>query len=150
MKVLIATDGSRIAQMSAARAGELLGDVDTVTVLAVVTDLANEDAGGIEGSTETPAEAERMLETEQSDAAAWIEDIISVLPEAWRSRVTKRVEGGDAGPMITWVAEHEQSDVVVVGSHGHGVLKRMVMGSVSQHVVHHSPCPVLLVRAPRS
>ncbi len=72
-----------------------------------------------------------------------------MLPSAWRPLVTSRVEGGDAGPMITWVAEHEGSDVVVVGSHGHGFFKRMVMGSVSQHVLHHSPCPVLLVRAPR-
>ncbi len=150
MKVLIATDGSEIAKASAARAGVLLGDADTVTVLAVVTDLPGEDAGGIEGSTETPAEAEALLATEEHEANAWINDVIAVLPEAWRSRVTKRLEGGDAGPMITWVAEHEGSDVVVVGSHGHGFLKRVVMGSVSQHVLHHSPCPVLLVRAPHS
>ena len=52
--------------------------------------------------------------------------------------------------MIVWVAEHEHTDVIVVGSHGHGVLKRLVMGSVSQHVVNHAPCPVLLVRAPAS
>jgi len=128
----------------------LLADVDAVTVLAVVTNLPNEDAGGIEGSTETPEEAERMLASGQRDAAAWIDDIIAVLPESWRPRVTRRVEGGDAGPMITWVAEHEQSDVIVVGSHGHGVLKRMLMGSVSAHVIHHAPCPVLLVRATRS
>jgi nucleotide-binding universal stress UspA family protein len=150
VKVLIATDGSQVAHESAARAGDLLADVDAVTVLAVVTDLPGEDAGGIEGSVDTPEEAERILETEQHEAEAWIEDVISVLPEAWRPRVTKRIEGGDAGPMITWVAEHEHSDVIVVGSHGHGVLKRMLMGSVSQHVVHHAPCPVLLVRASHS
>lgn len=146
-KILIATDGSQIARLSAARAGELLGPVDSVMVLSVVTDLPGEDAGGIEGSTETPEEADRMLETEERDAAAAIDEIVSVLPESWRPLVTRRVEGGDAGPMIVWVAEHEHPDVIVIGSHGHGVLKRLVMGSVSQHVVHHAPCPVLLVRA---
>jgi nucleotide-binding universal stress UspA family protein len=60
--------------------------------------------------------------------------------------VTRRVEAGDAGAMIVWVAEHEQSDVIVVGSHGHGLFKRLVLGSVSSHVMHHAPCPVLLVR----
>ena len=149
MKVLIAVDGSEIAQASAARAGELLGNADAVTVLAVVTDLPGDDAGGIEGPTESPAEAEAHLLAEQTAAAEWIDAAISVLPDAWKPLATTRIEGGDAGPMITWVAEHEGSDVVVVGSHGHGFFKRLVMGSVSQHVVHHSPCPVLLVRADR-
>ena len=146
-KVLIATDGSEIARQSAERAGELLGSVDAVTILAVVTDPPGEDAGGIEGPTETPEEAEAMLEEEQSESNAAIDEIIAVLPDAWRPLVTRRIEVGDAGPMIVWVAEHEHSDVIVLGSHGHGVLKRMLLGSVSQHVSHHAPGAVLLVRA---
>ena len=98
--------------------------------------------------TESPEEAERILEGEERDAAAAIDAVVAVLPEAWRPLVTRRVEAGDAGPMIVWVAEHEHSDVIVVGSHGHGVLKRLVMGSVSTHVMHHAPCPVLLVPPP--
>lgn len=145
--VLIATDGSDVARQTAARAAELLGQVSSVTVLAVVTDLPGDDAGGIEGSTESPEEAERILAGEQDAAAASIDDIVAVLPEAWRPLVKGRVEAGDAGPMIVWVAEHERSDVIVIGSHGHGVLKRLLMGSVSKHVTHHAPCPVLLVRA---
>ena len=146
--VLIATDGSEIARQAAQRAGALLGQVESVTVLSVVTDLPGDDAGGIEGSAESPEQAERNFEAEQHDAAAAIDEIIALLPESWRPLVTKRIEAGDAGPMIVWVAEHEHSDVIVVGSHGHGVLKRLVMGSVSKHVTHHAPCPVLLVRAP--
>lgn len=149
-KLLIATDGSEIARLSAARAGEMLGDVESVTVLSIVTDLPGDDAGGIEGSAQTPEDAERMLEGEERDATAAIDAAVAVLPEAWRSRVKRRMEAGDAGPMIVWVAEHEHSDLIVVGSHGHGVLKRLVMGSVSQHVVNHASCPVLLVRAPHS
>ena len=123
--MLIATDGSEIAGQTAARAGALLALPESVTVLAVVTELPGDDAGGFEGSTETPEEAVRVLEGEQRDAANAIEDIIAVLPEAWRSLVKRRVEAGDAGPMIVWVAEHEHSDVIVLGSHGHGVLKRL-------------------------
>lgn len=148
--VLIATDGSDVARATAARAGTLLGQVESVTVLCVVTDVPGDDAGGIEGPTESPEQAERMLEGEQRDAAKAIDEIIAVLPGSWRPLVKKRIEGGDAGPMIVWVAEHEHSDVIVVGSHGHGVLKRLVIGSVSQHVTHHAPCPVLLVRAEKA
>ena len=44
---------------------------------------------------------------------------------------------GSAGPMICQVAEDLSPDVVVVGSHGRGFLKRVVIGSVSEHVVRH-------------
>ncbi|MBW3626486.1 MAG: universal stress protein, partial [Actinobacteria bacterium] len=53
---------------------------------------------------------------------------------------------GDAGPAICEVAADVGADVVVVGSHGSGFVRRVLVGSVSQHVVHHSPCPVLVVR----
>jgi nucleotide-binding universal stress UspA family protein len=38
------------------------------------------------------------------------------------------------------------ADLLVVGSHGHGVLAGMLLGSVSQAILHHSPCPVAVVR----
>ena len=38
------------------------------------------------------------------------------------------------------------ADVVVLGSHGHGWLQRVLLGSVSHHVLHHAPCPVLVMR----
>ncbi len=118
-----------------------------MTVLAIVTEIPGDDAGGIEGPTESPEEAERVLQGEQRDAAAAIDRVVADLPASWQDKVTRRVEAGDAGAMIVWVAEHEGTDVIVIGSHGHGLFKRLVLGSVSKHVMHHSPCPVLLVRA---
>ena len=40
-------------------------------------------------------------------------------------------------------------DTLVVGSHGHGGFIRAMLGSVSQHVVSHSQCPVVVVPAPQ-
>jgi hypothetical protein len=54
VKVLIATDGSDIAGSLATHAGALLGVPTAVTVLAVVTEIPGDDAGGIEGPTESP------------------------------------------------------------------------------------------------
>jgi nucleotide-binding universal stress UspA family protein len=38
------------------------------------------------------------------------------------------------------------ADLLVVGSRGHGSFAEALIGSVSQHCVHHAPCPVLIVR----
>ncbi|HEY4332921.1 MAG TPA: universal stress protein [Ilumatobacteraceae bacterium] len=40
------------------------------------------------------------------------------------------------------------AELLVVGSYGSGVLKELIMGSVSSYCVHHSVCPVVLVRTP--
>ncbi len=53
---------------------------------------------------------------------------------------------GDPGDMIVEAAEAEHVDMVLVGSHGRGAVGRFFLGSVSEHVVRHAPCPVLVVR----
>ncbi len=60
--------------------------------------------------------------------------------------IEQRVEIGDAGHVICLLAEELEADVVIVGSRGRGAIKRALMGSVSSHIVHNAPCPVLVVR----
>ncbi len=57
-----------------------------------------------------------------------------------------RVEHGDVGPTICAVATDEAADLVVLGTHDRGVFGRLWFGSVSDHVMHNAPCPVLVVR----
>ena len=52
----------------------------------------------------------------------------------------------DAGHAIVELAEAERPDLVVIGAGGKGFLRRFFTGSVSDTVVHHAPCPVLVVR----
>ena len=69
--------------------------------------------------------------------------------------VAGRVEGvrvrflvweGEPGPAIVEAATAEAADLVVVGTHGRSRVGRLVLGSVSDHVVRHAPCPILIVR----
>lgn len=61
-----------------------------------------------------------------------------------------RVETGDPGERICAVAIEENVDLIVMGSHHAGILRRLLGGSVSDEVTHHAPCPVLLIRHPTS
>ena len=60
--------------------------------------------------------------------------------------VTVLVWTGDPAESIVSAAEAEAADLIVVGTHGRGPIGRLFLGSVSQHVVRHAPCPVLVVR----
>ena len=53
---------------------------------------------------------------------------------------------GPAGPAIAKVATDGKFDLVIMGSHGHGAVVNMVMGSVATQVLAHCKVPVLLVR----
>jgi nucleotide-binding universal stress UspA family protein len=53
---------------------------------------------------------------------------------------------GDPGDSIAAAAEAEHADIVVVGTRGRSGAERMLLGSVSDHVVRHADCPVLVVR----
>ena len=57
------------------------------------------------------------------------------------------VWAGEPGPAIVDAAASERADLIVVGSHGRNRMERMVLGSVSDHVTRHAPCPVLIVRS---
>lgn len=53
---------------------------------------------------------------------------------------------GDPGEAIVDAARAEGVDLIVLGSHGRRGVGRSFFGSVSDHVVRHAPCPVVVVR----
>ncbi|KAI6684515.1 hypothetical protein NL676_030428 [Syzygium grande] len=63
--------------------------------------------------------------------------------------VETRVENGDARDVICHVAQELVPDVLVMGSHGYGLIKRAFLGSVSHHCAHNVKCPVLVVKRPK-
>jgi nucleotide-binding universal stress UspA family protein len=53
---------------------------------------------------------------------------------------------GEPGQGIVSAAEAEHADLVVVGTRALGVTGKLILGSVSDYVVNHSPCPVVIAR----
>jgi nucleotide-binding universal stress UspA family protein len=53
---------------------------------------------------------------------------------------------GEAGDAIVAAADSEGADLIVIGSHGRSGVSRFFIGSVSDYVVRHAHCPVMVVR----
>jgi nucleotide-binding universal stress UspA family protein len=143
---LIATDGSEVS-IDAARKGVALLNPTKVTLLTVAdTSIADDSgAGGFEGNLLSPAESERARTAILEEGSAELTDTAAALGLD-PSIVDTRIVEGSSGQMIIHVADEVDADVIVVGSHGHGFLSRVLIGSVSEHVVRHTTRPVLVVR----
>jgi nucleotide-binding universal stress UspA family protein len=146
MKVLVATDGSDAAIEAARRAITLLRSDAEILLVTVIPDLEDpmETAGGFEG----PVVSEEEAEHDFAEAAEAGSDALARTSAALGGGVEVRVVPGDEEPghAIVAVAEQVHPDLVVIGSGGRSFFKRLFTGSVSDFVVHHAPCPVLVVR----
>lgn len=65
--------------------------------------------------------------------------------EASGRRVQVVMVRGAAATLLVEVASDSKADLLVVGSHGRGPVKRLFLGSVSEGVLRHARCPVLVV-----
>ena len=94
------------------------------------------------GAPTTPAEAleraQRVLDTAVDEVLAGLESAPLV------TRVCERGEPADA-----LSAAAIGADLLVLGSHGHGPVHDKLMGSTSERVLRHAPCPVVIVPDPR-
>jgi len=81
----------------------------------------------------------------REDARKRIDALIGeVVEQADSRRVRSLVIKGHAAEALIEAAEG--ADLLVVGSSGRGGFAEALLGSVSQHCVHHAPCPVLIMR----
>jgi nucleotide-binding universal stress UspA family protein len=84
------------------------------------------------------------LQSSMEEAAAEASDLVASefdLAEV-RTRVTPEPAPG------ALIDASRDADLLVVGSHGHGFLTSLLLGSVSLHCVTHAPCPVVVVPSP--
>lgn len=61
------------------------------------------------------------------------------------SHVTIAVAIGSAAPEILRYTEDQHADLVVLGSHGHGAVRRLLLGSVADTIVRQARCAVLVI-----
>lgn len=142
-RVLVAVDGSDFSLRAARRGLGLLASPHEPTVLMVIRPPAMV-LPPAETAPMTPVVPEEAREDELARAHAEV----AAARQSLAVEAEARIEWGEPGSTICDIAAAERFDVIVVGSHGTGWMKRLLVGSVSHHVVHHAPCPVLVVREP--
>jgi len=146
MKVIMATDGSEAALDAARRSMNLLRAKAEVTLVMVIPPYEDpmEDAGGFEGPTITYKQADRDWRKSSAEGQAALDRTAATLGQDVDARLIPDDES--TGAAIVRAALEMNADVLVIGSSGKSWLSRLLSGSVSDHVIHHAPCPVMLVR----
>jgi nucleotide-binding universal stress UspA family protein len=138
-RILVSVDGSRPSR-EAARKGAFIARVfdAEVTLLCVVS--LNKVMSG----------------AQQVNTGGYVPDAVTEVAEEVLKRIREQIPRdirvstvalvGDPATVITEEQEEEGFDLIVMGSRGLGAIKGLFMGSVSQHVIKHAKCPVLIVR----
>ncbi|KAM7430276.1 hypothetical protein ABFA07_018981 [Porites harrisoni] len=55
------------------------------------------------------------------------------------------IQGGNPGEHVCKIAEKEHATLIVCGSRGMGTVRRTILGSTSDYIIHHAHCPCLVV-----
>jgi nucleotide-binding universal stress UspA family protein len=140
MKILFAADGSKYTKKALAFlvTHESLagpdGEVVVLNVQAPVPGRVKTMLGSAEVSAYHAEESQKVLSP--------IERFLKRHNIAFRSVAVV----GSPTAEILRAAKREKAHLIVMGTHGHGLLGRAVMGSVAQRVVTDSDIPVLLVK----
>ena len=115
---------------------------DAEFTLAVAYEPVEYDGTGFAGPTMSPEEFEELEKERRVEAESALTETATALGITGASHA---LLPGDPGPALCQLAEETDADLIVMGTHHRGLLKRAVMGSVSEYVTHHAHCPVLLV-----
>lgn len=152
MQVLVAIDDSESSRKALQQSLRLITHQDTTFLLLGVEEpMFIPPASQLPGvfgedapiAWQEEAELAEIQEKRTTAALQWAE----TLCQQAGVQFTSRSELGEAKHLICNIAQQENCDLIVVGSHGYGVVDRVLMGSVSDYVVHHAHCAVLVVRA---
>lgn len=137
-RILLATDGSRDAELALATAVDLANTTDSeLHVITVAPGYPSYDVGTPEVAEKLRQRVGEILE----DQARKIQDTGGEVAGK-HLRVAERYRA----EQIVEFAEEVGAGLIVMGSRGLGGVRRALMGSVSDSVVRHAHCPVLVVR----
>lgn len=137
--ILLAVDGSERAWKAAQLAAEMTRCNPAAVTLRIV--VAYDPIPTYLGEPNL----QNAIDARMKDAEAVLNQALEVVGEI-PADIRAEILEGPAADAILRVAETRGSDLIVMGSRGLGQISGLLLGSQSQKVVMHAPCPVLIAR----
>jgi nucleotide-binding universal stress UspA family protein len=134
-KVLVPVDFSDKSFAAVDSALELVKSASDITVVYILPDLSPMEPGEIWHTVDPESRMQHAVKALRERLA----------DEKYKG-IHFDVAIGDPGHEITKIAEREETELIVLPSHGRTGLKRMLIGSVAERVVRLAHCPVLVLR----
>ena len=147
MKILFATDGTKYSECALETIGKFnfsaADELKIISIIDMAVPLAVDIYAGYLPSTgEIEQGAKENAERIVADTKEKIQSLFSNVS----FNLTTDILIGSPENRIIDTANRMKADLIIVGSHGYNRLERILLGSVSDSVVHHAPCSVLVIR----
>lgn len=146
MKILLAIDGSKQSEAAIDACKKFLKSAGQIKVISVV------EPHYPVASESFMVSAEFYQEIEKNGLKNAEENINHAMTklrgffDGGKTEILAEVLKGIPGQMIVEEAENWKADLIIIGSHGYGFWQRTMLGSVSDSVIHHAPCSVLVIK----
>ncbi len=134
--IILATDGSKYSVAAGKRAISLAKSYGGALKVLSVVDVASEFYD----------EAPQAVDSLVKQAKEYVADVKKQAEDAGVNADTF-IREDEVYLAINNLAQEEKADIIILGSHGRTGLRRLLMGSVTEKVIGHSFCPVLVVKS---
>jgi nucleotide-binding universal stress UspA family protein len=143
-KILLATDGSEDAQLAVTTAVDLSKRLDSELHVVYVEPMPERHGTRMmRFAVDLPVE---VVERAEKEAKTKLEEQVQQIKQAGGQVAQAHAKEGLPAAEIVSLADELGVGLIVLGSRGLGGIRRALMGSVSDSVVRHAHCPVLVVR----
>ncbi len=141
-RILLATDGSKESELAAKTAADLVNSTNSELHIVHVG-----RGYSFYELPDSPIQLREVLEVHRRRAQEVLDEQVKKVVESGATveqahlRMSERPDR-----VIVDLSEELGTGLIVMGSRGLGGIRRALLGSISDSVVHHAPCPVMVVR----
>lgn len=146
-RILVAVDGSENSNKATRLAIDLARRRQASLFVLHVIQTPTYSEVTAPGATASPAFTKQYIDFAKKDAEKWVADVVKEAEDAGLKVRGEIVENAQSAVQaITEYASNSKIDLIVMGTRGLTGFRKLLLGSVSNGVVSHAPCSVLVVR----
>lgn len=147
MKIVLAIDGKKQSEAAIESTKYLnLRDGDEIHAICVLDLLLPLSVDVYAGHLASADEIEEAAKNNSEDILKVAVQKLRFITGETEVSIFTEILNGSPESRIVEKAEEIQAQLIIVGSHGYNRWERLLLGSVSDSVIHHAPCSVLVVR----